>query len=98
MRTVFPFNTSSTSRNILEERERLCDILDSGPTAYGIETGIWTSPLVRQVIGEEFGHDYHAGHVRKLLRQLGYSAGGTKTLPLQSQCNIHTAAFITFAA
>src|SRR5215469_12039061 len=56
-----------------EERERLCDILDSGPTAYGIETGIWTSPLVRQVIEEEFGYDYHAGHVRKLLRQLGYS-------------------------
>jgi transposase len=33
-----------------EEREKLCDILDSGPTAYGLETGIWTSPRVRQVI------------------------------------------------
>src|SRR3954471_16186251 len=31
------------------ERERLCDILDSGPVAYGLETGIWTSPLVQQV-------------------------------------------------
>ena len=30
-----------------ENRERLCDILDSGPVAYGLETGIWTSPLVR---------------------------------------------------
>ena len=25
----------------LEEREKLCDILDSGPAAYGLETGIW---------------------------------------------------------
>ena len=56
-----------------EEREKLCDILDSGPTAYGLETGIWTSPLVSRVIEEEFGQHYHAGHVRKLLKQLGYS-------------------------
>jgi len=44
-----------------EEREKLCDILDSGPTAYGLETGIWTSPRVRQVIAEEFGQQYHPG-------------------------------------
>src|SRR5207249_3468350 len=56
-----------------EEREKLCDILDSGPAAYGLVTGIWTSPLVRQVIEEEFGQPYHSGHVRKLLQQLGYS-------------------------
>jgi transposase len=55
------------------DREKLCDLLDSGPVAYGLETGIWTSPLVSQVIREEFDLDYHPGHVRKLLRQLGYS-------------------------
>jgi transposase len=57
----------------VQEREKLCDILDSGPVAYGLETGIWTSPLVRHVIVAEFGQDYHAGHVRKLLKELGYS-------------------------
>jgi transposase len=56
-----------------KERERLCDILDSGPVAYGLETGIWTSPLIGQVIREEFDQEYHPGHVRKLLKQLGYS-------------------------
>jgi transposase len=56
-----------------QEREKLCDILDSGPVAYGLETGIWTSPLVRHVIAAEFGQDYHAGQVRKLLKELGYS-------------------------
>lgn len=55
------------------DREKLCDILDSGPVAYGLETGIWTSPLVGQIIREEFQQDYHPGHVRKLLKQLGYS-------------------------
>jgi len=54
-----------------EDRDRLGDILDSGPVAYGLETGIWTSPLVRQIIEEEFGQRYHAGHVRKLLPAVG---------------------------
>jgi len=55
------------------QRQMLADILDSGPVAYGLETGIWTSPLIRQIIREEFDQDYHPGHVRKLLKQLGYS-------------------------
>ena len=67
-----------------EDRERLCDILDSGPAAYGLQTGIWTSPLVRRVIEEEFGQRYHVGHVRKLLRQLGYSVQRPTTQLVQA--------------
>src|SRR2546429_361927 len=66
------------------EREQLCDILDSGPAAYDLETGIWTSPLVRQVIAEEFGQAYHPGHVRKLLQQLGYSVQRPTTRLVQA--------------
>jgi transposase len=55
------------------QRQQLQDILDSGPVAYGLETGIWTSPVITQVIENEFGVRYHPGHVRKLLKQLGYS-------------------------
>jgi transposase len=72
-----------------EDRERLCDILDSGPVAYGLETGIWTSPLVRQVIEEEFGQRYHAGHVRKLLRQLDYSVQRPTTRLVQADVKQH---------
>lgn len=72
-----------------EDRERLCDILDSGPVAYGLETGIWTSPLVRQVIEEEFGKQYHAGHVRKLLQQLGYSVQRPTTKLVQADESQH---------
>lgn len=56
-----------------QQREKLGDILDSGPVAYGLETGIWTSPLVSQIIHYEFGQQYHPGHVRKLLKQMDYS-------------------------
>ena len=67
-----------------QQRERLCDILDSGPVAYGLETGIWTSTLVAGVIREEFDRAYHPGHVRKLLRQLGYSVQRPTTRLVQA--------------
>lgn len=53
--------------------ERLYDIVDSGPIAYGLQTGIWTSNNLSAVIAEEFGIVYHPGHVRKLLHKLGLS-------------------------
>jgi len=56
-----------------KQQEQLQDILDSGPVAYGLETGIWTSPVISRVIVEEFDLHYHPGHVRKLLKRLGYS-------------------------
>jgi transposase len=67
-----------------KERKKLCDILDSGPVAYGLETGIWTSPLVCQVIVEEFGRQYHPGHVRKLLREFGHSVQRPPTRLVQA--------------
>ena len=70
------------------ERQRLADLLDSGPVAYGYLSGVWTSPMVARVIMEEFACQYHPGHVRKLLHQLGFSVQRpTRTLaqanPLQ---------------
>ena len=38
-----------------EQRQQLGDILDSGPVAYGLDSGIWTSPMIAWVIEEEFG-------------------------------------------
>src|SRR5216684_4848083 len=55
------------------QRAQLGDILDSGPVAYGLDTGIWTSPMIAWVIEEEFGIHYHPGHVRKLLHRWGFS-------------------------
>ncbi|PYX84276.1 MAG: hypothetical protein DMG70_07090 [Acidobacteria bacterium] len=57
----------------LQQKEQLSDILDSGPVAYGLDTGIWTSPLIAWIIAQEFGVHYHPGHVRKLLHQLHFS-------------------------
>jgi transposase len=56
-----------------KQQQELGDILDSGPVAYGLDSGIWTSPMIAWVIEEEFGVLYHSGHVRKLLHGWGFS-------------------------
>jgi transposase len=53
--------------------QNLHDIIESGPVAYGLECGVWTSPIVAKVIEEEFSISYHPGHVRKILHRLGLS-------------------------
>jgi transposase len=66
------------------QREQLADILDSGPVAYGLNTGVWTSPLLAQIIKEEFAVSYHPGHVRHLLKQLNFSVQRPKTRLVQA--------------
>ena len=65
------------------QQKKLCDILDNGPAAYGLEIGMWTSASVAQIIREKFQRGYHPGHVRKMLRQLGYPAQRSKTRRVQ---------------
>lgn len=64
---------SGRPARLTEAQRRLGDILDSSPVAYGLDTGIWTSPMIAWVVEEEFGVVYHPGHVRKLLHDLGFS-------------------------
>jgi len=68
----------------LTQREQLGDILESGPVAYGLNTGVWTSPLIAQIIEEEFDVSYHPGHVRHLLKQLDFSVQRPKTRLVQA--------------
>lgn len=56
----------------------LCDIIDSGPIAWGYVSGLWTSIRITEVIHDEFGVDYHPGHVRKLLQEFGFSVQSPK--------------------
>ncbi len=66
------------------EVQKLHDIVESGPVAYGLECGIWTSPLVSQIIKDEFDVEYHPGHVRKILQQIGFSVQRPTTKLVQA--------------
>jgi transposase len=56
-----------------KQKQQWGDILDSGPLAYGLDTGLWTSPRIAWIIEQEFGLQYHPGPVRKLLPTWGFS-------------------------
>jgi transposase len=70
------------------ERQRLADLVDSGPTAYGFLSGVWTSPLIARVIEEEFGIHYHPGHVCRLLHQLGFSVQKPRNVMIRAAVSV----------
>jgi len=47
--------------------------LKRGPQALGYETALWTAERVADLIERACGVRYHAGHVWKILRDLGWS-------------------------
>lgn len=56
-----------------EQRRILTDVLDSGPVAYGFNSGVWTCSMVSRVIKEEFSISYHPAHVSRILHELRFS-------------------------
>lgn len=66
------------------QQEQFKDIVESGPVAYGLNTGVWTSPILSQVLADEFGITYHPGHVRKLLKALHFSVQRPTTQLVQA--------------
>ena len=70
-----------------QQHQQLGDILDSGPVAYGLDNGVWTSPMIAWVINEEFDVHYHPGHVRKLLHALGFSVQRPRRVLARANAN-----------
>jgi transposase len=63
-----------------QQEERLSAIVRAGSLEYGFQSGVWTAPMIGEVIRQEFGVHYHPGHVRKLLHALGFSVQRPKKL------------------
>lgn len=56
-----------------EQREELVATIEAGPQANGYASGVWTGPMIGDVIERVFGVRYHNHHVPRLLHQLGFS-------------------------
>ena len=57
----------------LAKRKRLVDLLLQGPLAQGYRTNLWTTARIAEVIGREFGVQYHRDHVGRLMHSLQWS-------------------------
>jgi transposase len=56
-----------------EQNKELINKLIAGPERLGYQTPLWTYQRVAELIKQEFQVRYHAGHVWRILRQLGWS-------------------------
>src|SRR5690349_7993148 len=56
----------------VEQLKELAEMVAAGPVAAGYQSGVWTGPMVRDLIAATFGVEYHAHHVPRLLNQLGF--------------------------
>jgi transposase len=56
-----------------EQKEELAAIIEAGPQSVGLTSGMWTGPMVGNVILDRYGVRYHHQHVPRLLHQLGFS-------------------------
>jgi transposase len=55
------------------DRQSLQELLLQGPEKLGYETPLWTCARVAHLIDNQFGVEYHPGHVWKILDDLGWS-------------------------
>lgn len=57
----------------VEQRAQLIEIIERGPQEAGFTSGMWTGPMIGQLIRDRFSVSYHNHHVPRLLHQLGFS-------------------------
>jgi transposase len=56
-----------------KQRAELSALVEKGPLAAGYQSGVWTGPMIGDLIEQRFGVRYHTHYVPELLHQLGFS-------------------------
>lgn len=56
-----------------KQRSELVVLVEEGPMASGYQSGVWTGPMIGDLIEQRFMVRYHNHHVPRLLHQLGFS-------------------------
>ena len=65
--------TGRQPKLMVEQQRTLLRLLKRGAQAAGFPTERWTMGRVRQVIVREFGVNYHANYINRLLQKLSWS-------------------------
>jgi putative transposase len=61
------------SRLSVEQKTELALIIEEGPEAHALDTGVWTAPVVVELVARRFGVRYSCSQVRRILHELGFS-------------------------
>jgi transposase len=55
------------------QKEELVALVEAGPLAAGYQSGVWTGPMIGDLIERRFAVHYHKHNVPRLLHELGFS-------------------------
>lgn len=55
------------------QQKELSELIEAGPLAAGYQSGVWTGPMIGDLINDRFGVRYHPQSVPRLLNQLRFS-------------------------
>jgi len=55
------------------QQQQLIALVEAGPLAAGYQSGVWTGPMIGELIRRRFGVSYHNHHIPRLLHKLGFS-------------------------
>jgi transposase len=56
-----------------DQLDELAALIETGPEDLGLDTGVWSAPILAQTIKTRFGVSYSMSGLRKLLHILGFS-------------------------
>jgi transposase len=56
-----------------DQRAALTVLIELGPISAGYQSGVWTGPMIGDLIEERFGVRYHNHTVPRILHELGFS-------------------------
>jgi transposase len=57
----------------LEQKRELAIMVRQGPEESGLDTGVWTSPIIADLVKRRFGISYSPSQIRRVLHELGFS-------------------------
>lgn len=56
-----------------EQLSELATVIEAGPQSVGYATGVWTGPMIGDLIRRRYGVRYHNHYIPSLLHKLGFS-------------------------
>lgn len=73
------------------QRRELTEIVEAGPLSAGYPSGVWSGPMVGDLIERRFGVRYHKHNVPRLLHALGFSVQRPRKRPARADAEAQAA-------
>lgn len=56
-----------------DQKHALACMIESGPESAGLDTGVWTAPIIVDLVKRRFNVSLSASQIRRILHKLGFS-------------------------